>query len=143
MKRNWNVIGLVTLLTLVTGPALARGTPVSNELTQEKIKAGAEKTKDAVVKGAKVTGKKTKEVLSKTGEVITDSWITSRVSARFVNEDLLKHSDINVDTDDHVVTLKGTVTSRAGRTKAASVAKSTEGVRRVVNRLTIVPKPAE
>ena len=74
--------------------------------------------KDAVVKGAKVVGTKTKDGVSKTGEVMTDGWITTRVNSRFVNEDLLKGSDINVDTDQHVVTLKGTVTTAAGRNKA-------------------------
>jgi len=37
--------------------------------------------------------------------------------------------------------LKGTVTGRAGRSKAGDIAKHTEGVRRVVNRLTVKPNP--
>jgi osmotically-inducible protein OsmY len=45
-----------------------------------------------------------------------------------------------VNTSKHVVTLKGTVTGRAGRARATTVAKGTEGVRRVVNQLTIGPK---
>ena len=40
----------------------------------------------------------------------------------------------------HVVTLKGTVTGQAGRAQATKVAKGTEGVHSVVNRLTIGPK---
>jgi hyperosmotically inducible periplasmic protein len=71
---------------------------------------------------------------------MTDGWITTRVHERFVGEDLLKDSDISVNTDKHIVTLKGTVTGRAGRNRATTVAKGTEGVRRVVNRLTIEPK---
>jgi osmotically-inducible protein OsmY len=35
------------------------------------------------------------------------------------------------------VTLKGTVKSRTGRTTAGDIAKRTEGVHRVMNRLTI------
>jgi len=62
------------------------------------------------------------------------------VHERFVGEDLLKDSDISVKTSKHVVTLNGTVTGRAGRSKATSIARQTEGVRRVVNRLTIAPK---
>jgi osmotically-inducible protein OsmY len=38
------------------------------------------------------------------------------------------------------VTLKGTVTSAAGRARAAEQAKEVEGVHRVVNQLTIGPK---
>ena len=90
--------------------------------------------------GTKGVIEKTKDGLSKTGDVMTDGWITTRVHQRFVNEDLLKGSDISVDTSKHVVTLKGTVTGRAGRARAATVAKGTEGVRRVVNRLTVGPK---
>jgi osmotically-inducible protein OsmY len=114
---------------------------------KEKTKEGAEKTKDGAEKvgektkeGAEKVVDKTKEGLSKTGEVITDGWITTRVKSKFVGEDLLKDSDINVDTKDHVVTLKGTVMSAAGRARAVSQAKEVEGVRRVVDQLTIGPK---
>ena len=113
---------------------------LASQTVTDKTKDGAEKTKDAVVKGTKGVIQKTKDGLSKTGEVMTDGWITTRVHERFISEDLLKGSDISVDTSKHVVTLKGTVTGRAGRARAATVAKGTEGVRRVVNQLTVGPK---
>src|SRR5437588_5611747 len=69
-------------------------------------------TADKTKKSADKVVDKTKEGLSKTGEVITDAWITTRVKSKFVGEDLLKGSDIDVDTNDHMVTLKGTVMSR-------------------------------
>jgi hyperosmotically inducible protein len=100
------------------------------------VKEGAEKTKE----GAEVVADKTKEGLSKTGEVITDSWITTRVHSKFVGEDLLKDSDISVETNDHVVTLKGTVMSAAGRARAVEQAKEVEGVHRVIDQLRIGPK---
>jgi hyperosmotically inducible protein len=110
------------------------------------VKAG-EKTKDATVKGAEKTkdaavkvGEKTKEVAATTGEVITDAWITTKLKADFVNEDTLKGSDINVDTNNHVVTLKGTVASAAGKARAEEIAKTTKGVNRVINTLIIAPK---
>jgi hyperosmotically inducible protein len=90
--------------------------------------------------GAEKVVDKTKEGLSKTGEVITDAWITTRVKSKFVGEDLLKGSDINVDTNDHVVTLKGTVMSAAARARAVEQAKEVEGVHKVVDLLTIGPK---
>jgi osmotically-inducible protein OsmY len=106
----------------------------------EKTKEGAEKVADKTKEGAGKVADKTKEGLSKTGEVITDAWITTRVKSKFVGEDLLKDSDINVDTKDHVVTLKGTVMSAAGRARAVAEAKEVEGVHRVVDLLTIGPK---
>jgi osmotically-inducible protein OsmY len=66
--------------------------------------------------------------------------ILSAVKTRFVGEDLLKGSDINVDCDQHIVTLKGTVASQAGRDRAVELARGTKGVQKVVDRLVIVPK---
>jgi osmotically-inducible protein OsmY len=106
----------------------------------EKTKEGAEKVAEKTKEGAGKVADKTKEGLSKTGEVITDGWITTRVHSKFVGEDLLKDSDINVDTNDHVVTLKGTVMSAAGRARAVSQVKEVEGVHKVVDLLTIGPK---
>jgi hyperosmotically inducible protein len=113
----------------------------------DKTKSAAEKTKDASVKGAEKTkdaavkvGEKTKDVAGTTGEAITDGWITTKIKADFVNEDTLKGSDINVDTNNHVVTLKGTVASTAGKARAEQIAKTTKGVNSVVNTLVIAPK---
>ena len=57
-----------------------------------------------------------------------------------MDEDTLKGSNINVDTDNHVVTLKGTVTTAAGRDRAVQIAKTTKGVNRVIDQLVITPK---
>jgi osmotically-inducible protein OsmY len=101
-----------------------------------KASEGAAKT----ASGADKVADKTKDGLSKTGEVITDGWITTRVHSKFVGEDLLKGSDINVDTKDHVVTLRGTVMSAAARARAVEQAKEVDGVHQVIDRLTIGPK---
>jgi osmotically-inducible protein OsmY len=139
MKKYLTICGAIALVTLTAAPLGAR--PVlAGQTVAEKAAGAADKTKDAVVKTSKTVANKTKDGLSKTGEVMTDAWIVTRVNARFVDENLLKGSAINVDSADHIVTLKGTVMTRAGRTRAISVARSTEGVRRVVNRLSIGPK---
>ena len=137
----WIAVPAIALLTLAGTSVSARAMLAPQEKSVgEKTKDGAEKVKDAVVKGVTVAAEKTKDGLSKTGEVMTDEWITGRIHARFVDEDLLKGSNISVDTSKHVVTLTGTVTGAAGRSKATTVARGTEGVRSVVNRLTIGPK---
>jgi osmotically-inducible protein OsmY len=103
---------------------------------EDKTKEGYEKTKE----GAKKVGEKTKEGAVKAGNEVTDAWILTRVKSKFVGEDLLKDSDINVDVDKHIVTLRGTVTSDAARARAIEQAKEVEGVKQVVNKLTIGPK---
>jgi len=100
----------------------------------------SESTTEKVEKGAKKVGEKTKDAASEVGEAVTDAWITTKLKADFVNEDTLKGSDINVDTNNHVVTLKGTVASAAGRSRAVEIAKTTKGVTRVVDNLMIGPK---
>jgi hyperosmotically inducible protein len=105
--------------------------------TGDKTKEIAGKTFDKTKEIAVAVGSKTKDVVSTTGEVITDGWITTKVKAKFVDETVLKGSDINVDTNDHVVTLKGTVASDPAKTRAAAIARGTEGVTRVVNRLVV------
>jgi hyperosmotically inducible protein len=133
------VVPLLGLLTLATVQVSAGRVPAAQTVA-EKTKEGAGKTKDAAVKSAKVAADKTRDRLSKTGEVMTDAWITARIHERFVGEDLLKDSDISVDTNEHVVTLTGTVTRWVGRTKAEAIAKRTEGVHQVINRLTVGSK---
>ena len=106
----------------------------------EKTKDGAvyvgEKTKD----GAVYVGEKTKDGAVKTKDEVTDGWLITKLNADFVNEPTLKGSSINVDSDNQVVTLKGTVASEAGRQRAMEIAKTTKGVKRVINNLVIAPK---
>jgi hyperosmotically inducible protein len=99
-------------------------------------KTAAHKTGEA----AKTVGEKTKDAASATGDVITDAWINTRIHSKMVDEPTLKGSDINVDVNNHMVTLKGTVASAAGKARAEAIAKDTEGVKGVNNALMIGPK---
>jgi|GEM_PF-2614457 len=71
------------------------------------------------------------------GDRVDDAWILTKVKSQFTGEDALEHSDINVDVRNHVVILKGTVPTAAGKARAAEIARKTEGVSRVDNRLVI------
>ena len=51
--------------------------------------------------------------------------------------DDLRDSTINVDVDNGVVTLTGTVASQAQKTRAQNVARGVEGVTNVRNNLTV------
>lgn len=85
----------------------------------------------------KTVAERIKNGMSKTGEKIDDAWITTKINWFFVGEDTLKDSHINVDTVKNVVTLKGTVTNAAGKARAEALARQTDGVKRVINNLTI------
>jgi hyperosmotically inducible periplasmic protein len=117
----------------------------------EKTKKGVDKAIDKTKEGAGTAWEKSKEGASKAadksaqgvgkaGEAITDTYIKTRVKSKFLDEDLLKNSDIAVDVTDHVVTLSGTVPTEAGRARAIEEAKKVEGVHQVIDRMTIGPK---
>jgi hyperosmotically inducible protein len=52
-------------------------------------------------------------------------------------DDTVKAARIDVDTTDGVVTLTGTVSSQAERTRALQLARETEGVKTVHDRLVV------
>jgi len=76
------------------------------------------------------------------GNAVTDGWITMKVHAKFVPEDALSDSDIDVTTRNGMVTLSGTVPTALGRQRAVEIAKATDGVRNVVDQLRIAPETA-
>ena len=106
----------------------------------EKTKKGVDKAIDKTKEGAGTAWDKSKEGASKAGEAVTDTYIKTRVHSKFLDEDLLKGSDITVDVNEHVVTLRGTVPTAAGRARAIEEAKKVEGVHQVIDRMTIGPK---
>jgi hyperosmotically inducible protein len=77
------------------------------------------------------------QLTKKTAEVATDTWITSRIKTKVVDEDTLKGSDVHVTTKDHVVTLTGYAKSDAGRLRAGEIARSVEGVKEIVNKISV------
>ncbi|MCM3881760.1 MAG: BON domain-containing protein [Vicinamibacterales bacterium] len=123
------------ILTTLVGAVVAG--QACTQKAADDTKGGIDKALDATKDAGEKTVDKTKEVVAATGEAITDGWITTKISTKFVDESLLKGSKINVDTNDHVVTLKGTVGSDAGKARATVIAHDTEGVTRVNNQLVV------
>ena len=72
----------------------------------------------------------------------TDPGITTAVKTKLAADDTVRAIDINVDTKNGVVTLKGEVQSAAAKTRAIELAKSTDGVRDVVDAITLTPPAA-
>ena len=69
----------------------------------------------------------------------SDPGVTTAVKAKLAADDTVKAYRIDVDTKDRVVTLSGAVDTQAAHTRAVELAKNTEGVRDVVDRLTVTP----
>jgi hyperosmotically inducible protein len=69
----------------------------------------------------------------------TDGGITSAVKSKLAADDTVKAYRIDVDTKDKVVTLRGDVDSSAARDRAVQLARTTDGVRDVVDVLAVTP----
>lgn len=86
----------------------------------------------------KTLADRAKAGVRRTGGAITDGWITTKVKWFYMGDDLLKGSSINVDTNNRIVTLAGTVKTSSARTRAVALASGTDGVMSVVDHLTVV-----
>jgi hyperosmotically inducible protein len=110
----------------------------------EKISEGATATKNAAERAVDATKDaaheatdKTKNAAEKTGELITDAAITTAVKTKLLADSKTPGLKIEVDTKDGVVTLSGTVATKAAENKAVADARGTKGVKRVVNNLKV------
>ncbi len=81
--------------------------------------------------------KEAKEAGRTVGTGLSDGWLWTKTRFDLAAADDLRDSTINVDVNNSVVTLTGTVASPAQRTKAEGVAKSVEGVTSVKNLLKV------
>jgi osmotically-inducible protein OsmY len=111
---------------------------------QDKVAHTADKAGDKMAKTADKAedkmdkaGDKSASAMKKTGRAIDDGWIKSKIYAQYMADwnTVLNDSDIDVDVDNNVVTLNGTVKSAAAKAKAVSVAKATDGVKSVIDNL--------
>ena len=63
--------------------------------------------------------------------------LTAKIKAKMALDDTVKALDLNVDTNGSVVTVSGLVSTEAERTKAIQLAKDTDGVTQVIDRIQI------
>jgi hypothetical protein len=73
------------------------------------------------------------------GDAAADAATTAAVKTKLLGDTKVAGLNINVDTKDNVVTLTGKVKSAAERTEAVRLARTTTGVKDVVNKLTVDP----
>jgi hyperosmotically inducible protein len=77
---------------------------------------------------------------TKSDQPISDSVITTKVKTELAKDESTKASDINVDTKNGIVTLKGAVATEAERAKAELNARTVKGVVEVENNLRVAAK---
>ena len=73
------------------------------------------------------------------GDSLDDAWIHTKISSKLLGEGEFPGGSLNVDVKNNVVTLRGTVATKADKAKAEEIAKATKGVKSVRNQLVIKP----
>ena len=86
--------------------------------------------------GAEI-GEKAATVAARVSESMEEGGLTAKIKAKMVLDDLVKARTINVTTEGTTVTLTGTVHSQQERERSLALARETEGVTSVVDRLTV------
>lgn len=80
---------------------------------------------------------KTAQAADATMRAIEDGRVTAKIKAKMALDDSVKALNLDVDTKDGVVTVKGTVRSDAERQRALALARETAGVTQVVDQLQV------
>jgi osmotically-inducible protein OsmY len=101
-------------------------TNTKRALTREEY----EKNKQSYTEKAKSLGRKI-------GAGLDDGWLWTKTRFDLAAANDLKDSTINVDVENGIVTLSGTVDNPEQRAKAETIAKSVEGVKGVKNLLKV------
>jgi len=112
--------------------ATATATPVVTNTNSNRAptRAEYEANKERYNREAKESGRKV-------GTGANDTWLWVKTRFDLAAADDLRDSTINVDVDNDIVTLTGTVASAAQKARAETVAKSVEGVKSVRNQLKV------
>ena len=80
---------------------------------------------------------KASDAASKLGDTMSEGALTAKIKSKMALDDHVKARAINVDTVGAVVTLSGIVASTDERDRAVNLARDTQGVSQVVDKLQI------
>ena len=137
IRALFRLVILLIVLVAVGGFFLGwwgAGAPMPNsEAVATAGRTGAEQAKRA---GEEIS-QKTAQAAQAAQEALSDGSLTAKIKAKMALDDIVKALDLNVDTVDSVVTVKGAVRTNAERERALALARETNGVRQVVDRMTV------
>lgn len=139
-RKNDGVKNVVDQLRIAPAHAgkmdkAADKTARATDKAADKTARAADKAEDKMDKA----GDKSANAAKKTGRAIDDGWIKSKIYTQYLADwnTVLDDSDIDVDVDNNMVTLNGTVKSAAAKARAVEIAKKTDGVKGVKDNLRV------
>ena len=119
------------LRTVATPSPTPTPTAVASDTRRAPTREEYERDRERYNREAKESGRTV-------GTGVNDGWLWVKTRFDLAAADDLRDSTINVDVDNAVVTLTGTVASAAQKTRAEQVAKSVTDVKSVRNQLRVV-----
>jgi hyperosmotically inducible periplasmic protein len=122
------------------GQEIRQETQQAAEAAKRVVQDAGEEARDATKEAAGKAPAKVDHATDVAKAAVTDAAITSAVKTKFLADTAVSGLKIDVDTDGGVVTLSGSVASRAEATRAMALARDTSGVKRVVDRLKVEAK---
>ncbi len=123
INSNTNMMNTAVMNTNTT---MMSNTSYSKEVTREEY----DKDKDRYSKDAKEAG-------STIGQGAEDGWLWTKVKTALATTNELRDSTINVDVENSIVTLRGTVATKMEMEKAVKSAQEVKDVKSVKNMLQV------
>ena len=137
LRALFKLVLLLVILVGVAGFVLGWWTTSTSLPERDAVatagRAGAERAKDAAAQ----ISEKTAQAAKTAQEALSDSSLTAKIKAKMALDDTVKALDLNIDTVNGVVTVTGKVRSAAERDRALALARETNGIRQVVDRITV------
>ena len=130
------VVVLVGLAMFFLGYRWADGEIVRDRAVGTAGEAPAVDTSRARQAGAEI-GEKVAVGASQAQRAMSNASLTTKIKAKMALDDTIDAVAIDIDTDGSIVTLSGTVRTEAERQRALQLARETDGVTRVVDRLRV------
>ncbi len=136
-----------TFVALLAGAALLAGCDRSNDTTTARAdtpavqaERSAEQAAAKAREAARDAGQSVGQAADAVGNKARDMAITAEVNMRLARDPSLSALGINVDTSEGRVVLRGSAPDTAARTRASDLARDVDGVRDVVNELSVQPR---
>ena len=129
------------LLTMTAIGAVAASLAMAgcSKSDQNAAKSSADGTVAQVDQKARQIGEEAKDATKKVGDKLDDTVITASVKTGIAKDSELSALQVNVDTDNGRVALRGTAPSVAAKQHATTLAAAVKGVASVDNQLSIEP----
>lgn len=138
MKTRTNYLMLATALAVTT--ALGACNRQEPGQAETKTEAKYDEMKNTASEKYDQAKADARDGMDKADTTLSDASITATVKSGLIAEPGLRALSINVDTEEGVVTLTGTVDSHESRDRAEEIARAADGVNSVDNRLDIRAK---